>query len=361
MKRILIFLFLLPNIGFSQSITDGLVGYWPFNGNANDESVNDNHGIVNGAILSVDRFNTQGSAYYFDGNSGITFPDNNLPIGNEPRTINFWIYPTDISQSQAILNYGVVSRGQRLSILLGTDGNGFISVGLNYHRIGTSNSEIDLNTWQMVTFVILGNPTTNVSNFQIYIDSQEVNIKTQAGSEKTLNTQLSNVLMMGNSGDATAFFDGSVDDVSIYNRALSSTEINSLFSSSNSSSAICGNLFCDGENIGIGTQSTSGYKLAVAGNILTEEVKVALQANWPDYVFEKDYDLKDLKNLEQYLQTNKHLPNIPNAKTIENYGYELSDMDSKLLEKIEELTLYIIEQNKKIIALEKRVQIIENQ
>lgn len=100
----------------------------------------------------------------------------------------------------------------------------------------------------------------------------------------------------------------------------------------------------------------TGYKLYVQTGILTEKVKVAVasSANWADYVFEKDYVLKNLNELETFIKTNKHLPNISSAQEVVKEGLDLGAMDAKLLEKIEELTLYIIEQNKRIEKLEQK-------
>lgn len=113
----------------------------------------------------------------------------------------------------------------------------------------------------------------------------------------------------------------------------------------------------------IGNPSLSGfmgtpgnYLLYVQQGILTEKVKVAVctTANWADYVFDKNYDLKTVSELESFVKVNKHLPNIPSAEEVVKEGIDMATMDAKLLEKIEELTLYIIEQNKRIDALEKK-------
>jgi len=104
-------------------------------------------------------------------------------------------------------------------------------------------------------------------------------------------------------------------------------------------------------SLAIGTAPVSGYKLAVAGNIITEKVRVKLQANWPDYVFGKQYELMPLSELEQYIQKHQHLPEIPSAKEVEEKGLDLGDNQALLLKKIEELTLHMIELNKKVEAL----------
>jgi hypothetical protein len=101
-----------------------------------------------------------------------------------------------------------------------------------------------------------------------------------------------------------------------------------------------------------------GYKLAVNGKIVASEVLVALRASWPDYVFNNNYKLKSIDELDTYIKVNKHLPNIPSASEM-SAGIETGSIITKQMEKIEELTLYIIEQNKKIQAQEKRLQAIE--
>ncbi|PTS92778.1 hypothetical protein DBR11_26340 [Pedobacter sp. HMWF019] len=100
-------------------------------------------------------------------------------------------------------------------------------------------------------------------------------------------------------------------------------------------------------NMGIGTQDTRGYKLAVSGNMIAESVKVQLQSAWPDYVFSKDYTLPSLKETEKHIKENSHLPGIPSAAEVKTNGIDLGEMNAKLLKKVEELTLYVIDLNKK--------------
>jgi hypothetical protein len=114
-------------------------------------------------------------------------------------------------------------------------------------------------------------------------------------------------------------------------------------------------------NVGIGTTNPTS-KLTVAGNISSREVKVTVDAG-ADFVFENDYDLPSLITVEKYIKENKHLPEIASAEEMKKDGINLSEMNVKLLQKIEELTLYTIEQEKrndiqsqKIEALEKENQ-----
>lgn len=96
----------------------------------------------------------------------------------------------------------------------------------------------------------------------------------------------------------------------------------------------------------VGTANVSAYNLFVKGGILTEEVRVNPQSGWADYVFAKDYPLLPLQDVENFIQANGHLPNVPSAKQVESDGIELGNISKIQQEKIEELTLYIIEQNK---------------
>ena len=109
-------------------------------------------------------------------------------------------------------------------------------------------------------------------------------------------------------------------------------------------------------NVGIGT-SNPDSKLTVKGKIHAEEVKIDLSVPAPDYVFTKDYDLLTIEKVQQHIAEKGHLPNIPSAKELEANGVELGMMNMKLLEKIEELTLYTIEQENKIKELEKQKEI----
>jgi len=101
-------------------------------------------------------------------------------------------------------------------------------------------------------------------------------------------------------------------------------------------------------NIGIGTINPT-YKLDVNGTIRAKEIKVDL--NGADFVFEKEYKLMPLNELETFIKEQKHLPEVAPAKEMQENGTDLGDLNSKLLQKVEELTLYLIDQNKQISQL----------
>lgn len=105
--------------------------------------------------------------------------------------------------------------------------------------------------------------------------------------------------------------------------------------------------------VGINTENTTnGFALAVDGGIISTEVYVMRVENWPDYVFNKDYELMSLSDLKLFIETHHHLPNLPSEEEIQENGYEISEMQSLLLQKIEELTLHILQQEERISQLE---------
>ncbi|MEO5777080.1 MAG: hypothetical protein ABIQ27_09240 [Flavobacterium sp.] len=194
--------------------------------------------------------------------------------------------------------------------------------------------------------------------------------------QSTTVTAGTNVSILGNGSSGTPYV-VSANDTSLYddngainpattisgNRVVQMNNSNIWFNSANSTS---------NAKIYIGSTatypSTSGnYKLFVEGGIMTEKVKVALRstANWADYVFEKNYELMPLKNVEEYIATHKHLPGIDSASELAKNGLDLAEMQAKHMAKIEEMMLYIIEQNKTIQKnikdideLKKQVQVL---
>ena len=176
-----------------------------------------------------------------------------------------------------------------------------------------------------------------------------------------------NVTVSGNGSTATPY-QISANDTSLYanngvinqsttvsnNRIVDMNDRNIWFNTSTSTNN--GKIY-----IGSSTSyptTTGNYKLFVEGGILTEKVKVALRntANWADYVFADDYKLMPLKEVESFVKTNKHLPGVSSASEIVENGLDVAEMQSKHMEKIEELTLYIIEQDKKLDVQQQAIE-----
>ncbi|MES2518414.1 MAG: hypothetical protein V4585_09920 [Bacteroidota bacterium] len=118
--------------------------------------------------------------------------------------------------------------------------------------------------------------------------------------------------------------------------------------------------FPDGITVGTGVTIPTGstYKMAISGGIITEKVRVATNGTtfWADFVFDPSYQLRPLAEVEKYIKTNQHLPEIPSTADVTKNGIDLAETQALLLQKVEELTLYVIEQNKKIEKLEKKVK-----
>jgi len=121
--------------------------------------------------------------------------------------------------------------------------------------------------------------------------------------------------------------------------------------------SITGNVNFTG-NVGIGHPNPT-TKLDVKGTIRAEEVKVCLNQGC-DFVFEEDYELMVLEELEKFIKTNKHLPEVAPAAIMEAEGINVSEMSAKLLQKIEELTLYILQQEKKMLDLQLQINELKN-
>ncbi|KAA2239093.1 hypothetical protein F0L74_23050 [Chitinophaga agrisoli] len=185
-----------------------------------------------------------------------------------------------------------------------------------------------------------GNTTTNSINIS---NAQGLSIGVDASTGYTTKAHFIRPL---NAGYRTVRFDCSSVDASggweFYNSSLNKSLM----------------YISQGGNVGIGVVDTKGFKLAVGGSVIAERVKVALQSGWPDYVFDSIYTLPSLEETECYIKKFKHLAEIPSAKELEKNGLDLGENQAKLLKKIEELTLYLIDLNKK---LESQQQLISDQ
>ncbi|MGD1842792.1 MAG: hypothetical protein ACFB0B_18125 [Thermonemataceae bacterium] len=123
------------------------------------------------------------------------------------------------------------------------------------------------------------------------------------------------------------------------------------------------NLFAtNGGQVALGTTNVpEGFRMSINGKLVVEEMLVDLEADWPDYVFEEDYALMPLAELQAYVRMHGHLPNIPSAQQVKaDGGVYVGSMHQKLLEKIEELTLYTLEQEQKLSELSEKLKQYEN-
>lgn len=103
-------------------------------------------------------------------------------------------------------------------------------------------------------------------------------------------------------------------------------------------------------SVGIGATDTKGYLLAVGGSMIAEKIKVKVKTAWPDYVFAPGYELPRLDYIERYIADHQHLPDMPSAKEVAVEGLDVAEMNKKLVQKVEELTLHLIQLDKKVTA-----------
>ena len=233
MKKSLYLLSILYGLPFyliAQIPTNGLVGCWPFNGNANDGSGNNNNGIVIGATLVSDRFGNEQSAYRFANNptNGIQAV-NYIKILDKPTlrpttgfTISAWIY-TSNSEGRCIIGKHFGTSYQDSYLLWYNVGTLWFTL-YPFESTGLSNTIPSLNNWHLIT------GTWDNQYLRMYIDGVEVRNKQWS----TANMYDASPLIIGADNDdmddnPDDGWDGLIDDVLIYNRALSVAEIQSIF------------------------------------------------------------------------------------------------------------------------------------
>lgn len=434
---------------FSQAPTNGLVAYYPFTGNVNDASGNGRNGTIVGGVSPVaDRFGNANQAYTFNGINGtITVANWNILTGNATRTMSVWFKAPIPSGFTMMLSWGLIETNRSSSIGTGTQPLyiGFFSVFS--HAVGIINPEQFFdNRWHLMTF------THDGSLMNLYLDGA-----LQATTPNvSLNTASSNLVIGAYSPSGGGQFNGAIDEVRVYNRALTAAEIQQMYLSEVAPSTTTdvikigsnkfihttgtanifagvnaganttganntflgntaglgitsgqGNVFLGSSANGFGANMSTlqrsgaiGYNARVSindaivlGDFENNNLKVgigvhdpkfrlevkgvinmraafnqpALKINgldflelgekgefivsnfkmkyksenqWADRVFEKGYALMPLSELGSYVQKNKHLPGIPSAREVVAQGVSTQDMLPKLLEKIEEQTLY---------------------
>jgi hypothetical protein len=199
--------------------TAGLVGWWPFNGNANDESGNGNNGTVNGATLTTDRFGNTNSAYSFD-NSSITCINSNLPLN--VFSLSVWVL-----QNQSFGGIEFICLGNQSSTRWGAIFSSLYTT-MNYGRGcngsggNTISPTINMGVWNHIVYVTQGTG----QNTDIYINGVYVNSCT---NNNTGSCNSNNLYFGVDIFTAPEYIDGSLDDIGIWNRALTQQEITALY------------------------------------------------------------------------------------------------------------------------------------
>ena len=213
---------------------DGLVGYWPFNGNANDESGNGNHGTNNGATLTTDRNGIENSAYSFDGVSNFIRCINSGPIGNPTVSVSFWMKSESNSYGSLFGYGGNGTNGQELRIYVNSGHCSTNSMSFDTYQSAKTFSDINNNQWDSYIVVYDGTKGNNVNISKIYKNGELMN--SVCFTQNYSNTQVSNLnpITFGRYHGTvqTGFYNGILDDISIFNRALTQQEITALYTGS---------------------------------------------------------------------------------------------------------------------------------
>jgi hypothetical protein len=203
--------------------TNGLVGWWPFNGNANDESGNGNNGTVNGATLTTDRFGVANKAYSFNGNNFIAVPHNNS--FNMPQaTWNVWVKKNSASSGNGMYIFGKRDNAQHHITFNEYLGNANGSIGWASGQASGVGGFSIVGGWHMLTIVY--NQSISSNNFVYYFDGIQtgtttVNPFTFLNGDVRFGIEVNNSYWQG--------FNGFIDDALVYNRILSSCEILDLY------------------------------------------------------------------------------------------------------------------------------------
>lgn len=215
---------------FTGTLKNGLIGYWPFSGNAHDASGNGYNGTVNGATLTSDRFGNSNSAYYFDGLNDYINIGNNTAFNLNNITISVWYNESRLppnGSSDALVSKSTSNSGQiGYRIEIAPDGNSYYVLSqmgiVQPNKTGHVQSPpVNLTTWENIIIVRNGSTVTFYKNGK------------NVGSNSTLSAPVFNTnnLLFGALTDLsiTGFFDGKLDDIAIWNRALATEEIDIIF------------------------------------------------------------------------------------------------------------------------------------
>ncbi len=306
----------------------------------------------NGVIVDFGAWGVEGeNIYYNAGNVGIgtTSPNNVLDIVGEAIELGSNEVDNTAKYSR-ILSKHYSNNELPMIVAMGGSAN-----GVNDARIG--GGTVSGNAATKITFWTAANSITAKGTQKMIIDNDgNLGIGTSSPLGKVdilaATDEVALRLSMPTSEDAAAYdikWANTNADV-VHRIQYSSTYYD--FMNVNRATR---NVSFNGGNVAIGTTSfPSGYKLAVDGKVICEEITIEMSDNWADFVFEPTYNLMSLNELDTYIQENKHLPEIPTTAEVKENGISVGEMNAKLLQKIEELTLYVIELKKEVETLKEQ-------
>lgn len=330
------FLFTFLN---AQTIPSGLINYWPFDGNAID-LIGSNNGTIYGGVSPTQGIGgIDSTALHFNGAGSYIRVNAQIPRN---ITFAFWFKAENNVGDERFIS-GLDGGSSAISLIHYSK-----ALVLWYpYKIVVPRFDTDKPIWSFLVLSIDQN-----QNVTTYFNGQKVN---------TQNFIFSNSASWGIGGRLLnaygSFFKGSMDEFMVFDHPLTESEVLQLYNGNKPYDVTFDlpNLFHNDGKIGISTPFPDEL-LTVNDVIHAEQLKIDSSVPVPDFVFEKSYDLKTLEWIENYIKENGHLPDIPPASTIEKEGINIEQMDMALLQKVEELTLYIIGQEKQIKEIEKNIE-----
>ncbi|OLY92423.1 hypothetical protein SAMN05444008_11684 [Cnuella takakiae] len=331
-KNLFLLMVALTSIASNEILAQNGTPYWSMSGNSNAPANPAILGTTTATSLSIRTSGLERIRVTDGGNIGIGIVTSssklavNAPTGASP----FRVYVNNGTKLMVHANGGVsVGSSTAPAVSNGLFVNGFVG-------LGTSTPAERLH--------VVGNQTLD-GNLKFVSDQQSIQFANPAGTPAPMmymlasGTTNTNRMVLAHSPAFPNWGLQYIDGTDQFNFIGSGSSKMSINLSSG--------------NVGIGTINPS-YKLSVNGAIQAKEVRV--ETGWADYVFENNYPLRPLAEVEQFVQKNKHLPGIASAKEIQENGLQVGAMQTKMMEKIEELTLYVIALQKQVDQLQKKQQ-----
>jgi hypothetical protein len=243
--------------------TNGLVGWWPFNGNSNDESGNGNNGTVNGAALTADRFGNANSAYSFDGVDDYIQTNYTGISGSNSRSFSLWYFTNAFGPSQTLLSYGLDDIPSNYINFNTSSSCTGIGLDISYSFKDYDNS-VSIGQWNHYLIIIDSQIGTDLNNVMLYKDGS---LLTTLCSSYGLNTQINTLLQYSMTfgkyhAQSIDFLNGKIDDIGIWNRALTDCEIKNLYNAHLGPvnlNAGTNQTVCNGDNITLTATGATTY------------------------------------------------------------------------------------------------------
>jgi hypothetical protein len=269
--------------------TNGLVGWWPFNGNANDESGNGNNGTVNGATLTIDRYGVANKAYSFDGVNDYIQTSFLGISGNNSRTVSFWAKTTGtsntLSDNMNVLCYGGIGNGANWEVALNHGCQG-LTVDIN-QGVQTLSCNSNNDSWNHFLVVFDNTLGSNFNAVKFYFNGIQISNICQLGQLTTINSSSSNAAVIGAYWNhINRFFNGRLDDIGIWNRALTQSEITALYNSPVPPSPLtlavspASTTICDGSSTTLSATANAGSSVCASSQLPTG-LQSGLVGYWP--------------------------------------------------------------------------------